>query len=299
MPTVSILLPFYNARRYLAGAARSMLAQTFEDFELLLMDDGSSDGSKAIADELAATDPRVRVISGPNKGRSRTLNEGIALAQGEFIARMDADDLSLPTRLQRQVEYLREHPECVCVGTRVTLIDPYDSPLSTPEHKLTHDEIDAELLRGIGWAIVHPAATMRTDAVRRVGGYRAQFNDSEDLDLFLRLGEVGRLANLPEPLVQYRQHFESASFVNHEGQWNQKARIITEAYERRGLQVPQQWDFNRRTPLPIVEQLKRWAWAALKHGNVNIARKHAAQVVRRAPFSTDSWRVMYCAIRGR
>jgi glycosyltransferase involved in cell wall biosynthesis len=202
MPTVSILLPFYNARRYLAGAARSMLVQTFEDFELLLMDDGSSDGSKAIADELAAKDRRVRVISGPNKGRSRTLNEGIALAQGEFIARMDADDLSLPTRLQRQVEYLREHPECVCVGTRVTLIDPYDSPLSTPEHKLTHDEIDAELLRGIGWAIVHPAATMRTDAVRRVGGYRAQFNDSEDLDLFLRLGEVGRLANLPEPLVQ-------------------------------------------------------------------------------------------------
>jgi glycosyltransferase involved in cell wall biosynthesis len=299
MPAVSVILACYNTERYIASAVRSILAQTFRDFELILIDDGSTDRSAEICKQLAAEDSRIHLISRPNKGLTKTLNEGLWLATAPLIARMDADDVSLPTRFEKQVAYLNEHSECVCVGTRVTLIDPYDSPISVAEHKLDHESIDADLLKGIGWAIVHPAAMMRTEAVRRAGGYREQFKTSQDLDLWLRLAEIGRLANLPEPLVEYRQHFESVAFNKADDQWNCKAQIIGDAYDRRGLKRPEQWSFNKRVPLPIVEQLKRWAWAALKAGNPGIARKHAVQVMKRQPLSVDSWRVMYCALRGR
>jgi glycosyltransferase involved in cell wall biosynthesis len=299
MPGVSVILACYNTERYIASAVRSVLAQTFRDLELILIDDGSTDRSSKICKQLAAEDSRIRLISRPNKGLTKTLNEGLSLATAPFMARMDADDLSLPTRFEKQVVYLNDHPECVCVGSRVTLIDPYDSPISVTDHKLDHEGIDADLLQGIGWAIVHPAAMMRTDAVKRAGGYREQFKTSQDLDLWLRLAEIGNLANLKEPLVQYRQHFESVAFNKAEEQWQCKAQIIGDAYDRRGMTRPTEWAFNKRVPLPMVEQLKRWAWAALKAGNAKVARKHAIQVMKKQPMSVDSWRVMYCALRGR
>jgi glycosyltransferase involved in cell wall biosynthesis len=297
MPTVSVILAAYNAEKYLREAVSSILSQTYGDFECIVIDDGSTDSTLAILKSF--NDPALKIVSRPNKGLTPTLNEGISLAQGQYIARMDADDVSLPTRFEKQVAYLNEHPEVVCVGSRVTTIDPYGSPLSNTDHKLTHEEIEADLLKGIGWSIVHPAAMMRKDSVMKVGGYREQFKTSQDLDLWLRLSEVGKLANLPEPLVQYRQHFESVASTKADEQWRVKSIIVGDAYARRGLTPPAQWPFNRRLPLPIVEQLKRWTWAALRAGNPKIARKHATEVVKRAPLSLDSWKVMYCAIRGR
>jgi glycosyltransferase involved in cell wall biosynthesis len=299
MPAISVILACYNTERYIASAVRSILAQTFCDFELILIDDGSTDGSSEICKQLASEDLRIKLVARPNKGLTKSLNEGVSLATAPLIARMDADDLSMPTRFEKQADYLDAHPHCVCVGSRVTLIDPYDSPISLTDHKLTHDEIDADLLKGIGWSIVHPAAMMRTDAVRRVGGYREQFKTSQDLDLWLRLAEIGKLANLEEPLVRYRQHFESVAFNKADEQWRCKSEIVGDAYDRRGLARPKEWLFNKRVPLPIVEQLKRWAWAALKAGNSKVARKHAVEVMKKQPFSVDSWRVMYCALRGR
>jgi glycosyltransferase involved in cell wall biosynthesis len=299
MPSVSVILACYNTERYIASAVRSILAQTFRDFELILIDDGSSDRSPDICRQLASEDSRIRLISRPNKGLTKTLNEGISLATAPLVARMDADDLSSPTRFEKQVAYLNQHPDCVCVGSRVTLIDPYDSPISVTDHKPAHDAIDADLLKGIGWAIVHPAAMMRTDPVRRVGGYREQFTTSQDLDLWLRLAEIGKLANLEEPLVQYRQHFESVASTKHEEQWRVKSEIVGDAYDRRGIERPKEWPFNKRVPLSVVEQLKRWAWAALKAGNPAVARRHAKEVLKKQPFAPDSWRVMYCALRGR
>jgi glycosyltransferase involved in cell wall biosynthesis len=299
MPAISVILACYNTERYIASAVKSILTQTFGDFELILLDDGSTDRSSEICNSLAAQDNRIRLISRPNKGLTKTLNEGLALATAPLIARMDADDISLPTRFEKQVAYLHAHPDCVCVGSRVTLIDPYDSPISVTDHKLDHDAIDADLLKGVGWSIIHPAAMMRTEAVKRAGGYREQFTTSQDLDLWLRLAEIGKLANLPDPLVKYRQHFESVASTKHEVQWQVKSQIVGDAYDRRGIARPKEWLFNKRVPLPVVEQLKRWTWAALKAGNPNVARKHAVEVVKKQPLSVDSWRVMYCALRGR
>jgi glycosyltransferase involved in cell wall biosynthesis len=290
----------YNTRRYVAEAVESVLGQTFADFEFVIIDDGSNDGSTAILKQFAARDARIRLVSRPNTGIVAAANEGIGLARGRYLARMDSDDVCLPRRLELQVKYLDEHPECVVVGSRVTVVDPYGSPVFESGQKLTHEEIDAELLSsGGGWAIVQPSAMMRTEAVRRVGGYRGRHNVSEDQDLFLRLAELGGVANLPEPLLLYRRHYQSVMHT----QWRQreevKQRIVREAYERRGLTMPADWKFDDWKPTPMAEQLRAWGWAALKRGNVPVARKHAVRAVFSAPLSGEAWKLAWCALRGR
>ncbi|MEA2735824.1 MAG: hypothetical protein QOE14_2275, partial [Humisphaera sp.] len=152
-PAVSVLMPVYNAARYLAEAVESILAQTFRDFEFVIVDDGSTDRSPAMLDEYAKRDSRIRIIRRPNTGIVGALNDAIAESKAALIARMDADDVSLPDRLEKQVAYLRDHAECVALGSRVVGIDPYGCVLFQSEHKLTHEEIDAELLNGVGWSI--------------------------------------------------------------------------------------------------------------------------------------------------
>lgn len=282
----------YNGAKYVPEAVQSILAQTFGDFEFILIDDGSTDGSKALLEGCAKRDPRVRLISRPNKGLTRTLNEGIGLARGEFVARMDADDVSLPARFEKQVAFLRANRDYVCVGARVLRIDPYGSPLDASDHKLAHEEIDRQLMEeGLGWAITHPVAMMRRNAVNQVGGYREQFRTSQDLDLWLRLAEVGRLANLSEILLKYRYHPESVGFTKFQEQHRVKSIILQDAYARRGRTVPAEWPKGIFTPPPVAEQLRRWARAALKAKNRSVARKHALGALRREPLKIDSWRV--------
>ena len=299
-PAVSVVMTVFNTEDYVAEAVESVLRQTFGDFEFIIVDDGSTDRSPAILREYAGRDRRIRLVSRPNTGIVRAANEGIGLARGKYLARMDSDDVSLPRRFEVQVGYLDAHPECVLVASRVTVVDPYGSPVLESGQKLSHEEIEAELLTSNGgWAIVQPSAMMRTDAVRAVGGYRGRHNVSEDQDLFLRLAEVGRVANLPEPLLLYRRHYRSVMHT----QWRQreevKEQIVREAYARRGKPMPADWAFDDWKPTPLAEQLRAWGWAALKRGNVAVARKHALGAVRTAPLSGEAWRLLYCAARGR
>jgi glycosyltransferase involved in cell wall biosynthesis len=292
-------MPVYNAEQYIRQAAESILKQSFSDFEFIIIDDGSTDDSKKILEELARSDPRIRLVSRPNTGYTIALNEALQLARAPFIARMDADDVSMPTRLEKQVGYLQAHPECVVLGTRIMTIDPFGSPLYEPNHKLTHHEIELQLLAGIGWAIVHPASMMRREAVMELAGYRPEMEPAEDLDLFLRLAEHGKLANLPEVLLYYRQHVKSVNHTRFAEQNRATLQIVGEAYARRGIPRPPNWSLPKRAILPVEKEIDMWAWVALKNGNVAAARRHAFALVRRAPFSMSSWRLMYCAIRGR
>src|SRR5205814_1483469 len=157
--------------------------------EFIILDDGSSDRSFHIIQEYAERDERIRLFPLEHQGYVNLLRRGLAMCRGEFVARMDSDDISMPTRFEKQIAYLREHPDCVAVGSRVQLIDPYGSPIEVPPHKLVHEEIDAELLSGIGWAMVHPVVMFRREPMVRVGGYRDGLDISEDFDLFLRLAE--------------------------------------------------------------------------------------------------------------
>ena len=195
VPVVSVVMPVYNTERYVAHAVQSVLTQTFEDFEFIILDDGSVDRSMHIIQEVAENDDRIRFFPLEHQGYVSLLRRGLKHCRGEFIARMDSDDISTPDRFEKQVAFLRANPEVVAVGSRVILIDPYGSQFEKPGHKTEHEEIEQELLNGIGWAIVHPSAMMRRDAMVKVGGYREDLAVSEDLDLFLRLAEVGKLRN--------------------------------------------------------------------------------------------------------
>lgn len=296
-PRVSIILPVFNCQRYVAEAVGSMLAQTYRDFELILLDDGSTDGSKAVLERFTG-DSRVRLISRPNKGLTATLNEGIDLARGEYVARMDGDDLSHPERLAKQVALMDARPDVVLSGAQIETIDPFGVPIEQPTFPLDHDSLDRELLTANGWVICHPVSIMRRDALERVGGYRVEKNYVEDLDLFLRLAEVGRLANLPDRLLKYRQHTASIIRSKFDLQMSMREAVIRETYSRRGVTPPEPLALVPRVVFSPHEQTRRWAWAALRRGHKSAARGHAKQLVRMRPFAPDAWKVMFCALRG-
>jgi glycosyltransferase involved in cell wall biosynthesis len=298
-PSVSVCMPVYNTERYVAEAVESILAQTFGDFEFIIIDDGSTDGSRAILERYAKQDDRIRLISRPNTGIVGARNEALGLARGELIAVMDSDDVALPERFELQVAYLREYPECVMVGSRVLAMDPEGDPLGEWNHAQSHEEIEEVLLDvNSDSCIGHPAVMMRREAVLEVGKYKDRA-PVEDRDLFLRLGERGRLANLPQVLLRYRLHPSSICHVVHSDLMSQLIRrTVLEAYERRGLdasQVPEQKPWPRH---PLTACHLMWGWSALMAGHVRSARKHARERLRRAPLSVDSWRLLYCAIRG-
>ncbi len=296
-PAITVLLPVYNSQQYLREAVQSVLNQTFKDFEFLIIDDGSTDSSPEIISDFARRDPRIRVVSRPNKGLTQTLNEGISLARAPLLARMDADDLCMPRRFEKQIAFLNSRPDCVLVGSRVLLIDPEAMPIREmclEQHHLMIDE--AHLHRG--WPVVHPAVMMRLAAVKQVGGYRDEFNTLEDLDLFLRLAEIGQLANLPDTLLHYRQHFASVTHSKEQKQMEIRQAIYDQTRARRGL-PPDVPPPNDRTRSRLKhEQHFLWAWDALKAGNTKTARKHALIRLKDAPWNKESWRLLACSIRG-
>jgi glycosyltransferase involved in cell wall biosynthesis len=298
-PTVSVVMAVFNGEKYLREAVDSILAQSFADFEFIVIDDGSKDRSLEILEHYAHSDLRIRLLSRPNRGLTRSLNEGLQLARGDFVARMDCDDISLPSRFEKQVAYLREQQEVCLVGSRVEFIDPEGQPINLkPGMLLTHAEIDAALLRK-GWPIVHPSIMVRYDTIMEAGGYSDLYQTNQDHDLFLRLAERDQLANLPDVLLKYRQHFESISLSKSKQQGDTVEAIVREAYKRRGIALSNGALNSRPKPMTRLDHHRTWCWTALAAGNVQTARKHALATFRKTPLSPQSWRMMYCALRGR
>lgn len=295
---LSVLMGVFNGEGYLPEAMDSILAQTLRDFELIIVDDGSTDGSPKILADYAARDSRVKIIHQKNAGLTAALNAAAKVATAPLLARMDPDDVALPTRFEKQVAYFDVHPDVTLLGTRVILIDPYGTAYNWPQHPLTHEEIDEKLMAGEGWAIVHPAAMFRRDAFEKVGGYNEKYRTSQDFDLWLRMAETGRLANLEEPLLKYRQHLASANFAKAEQQKKLKIQILNEAHARRGLPP---LDASTLPPPPVsdpYDMRKRWGWAAIREHNLPAARKHAWENVKARPTSIEPWKLLYCAVRG-
>lgn len=297
-PTVSIVIGAYNAQRFLAQTLDTLLAQTFRDFELIVADDGSIDRTPEILAEYAKRDSRVRSVRIPHGGIVDAANAGLEAARCELIARADADDLYMPDRLEKQVKYLAEHPECVAVGARMMIVEPYGSPIRESDHKLTHEEIEADLLKGFGWAMPQPVTMLRKSVAMKVGAYRHDYPWSEDLDLFLRMAEAGRLANMPDILCKYRNHPGSTNWNKYKIQLANKPKMIKEAYERRGRTMPANIEFKTAWEQPLAERYTFWTWVALKDKNVHGARRHAFNAVKAAPFSSATWKAAYCALRG-
>jgi len=203
-PRVSVILPIYNGEPFLADAVGSILAQTFRDFELIAIDDGSTDASWDTIDRFARADSRVTALRQANAGMVTALNRGLSLARGELIARMDQDDVAHPERFVRQLAFVDAHPDVSVVGSAVTLIGKAGERIRDVDYPSTPDAISEFLERGS--PLAHPAVMMRRDAVRAVGCYRAAYRYAEDYDLWLRMAEKYRLANLPDRLLRYRDH---------------------------------------------------------------------------------------------
>lgn len=297
-PRVTALMPVYNNERYIAAAVESILNQTFRDFEFIIIDDGSSDGSLQMLERYAREDSRIRLASRPNTGYTIALNEGLRIARGEYIARMDADDVASPERFEMQVQYLDDHPDCTVVGGNVLLIDRDGDPIREMCLGYSHEEIDAAHMQGKGGAIIHPAATIRKSALDRVGEFREDYECAEDLDIFLRLAEVGRVANLPEVVLRYRQHLSSIGYSRADEQQRFTICAVRDAHERRGIPLPPEWEYPFQGKVSAASSYRKWVWWALSGQNVGTARKYAVKALLREPYTVESWRAMYCAVRG-
>ena len=277
-PKVSVLLPVWNGDAFLAHAIESICRQTLSSFELIVLDDGSTDRTAAIAEEFARDDGRVRVFRRPHEGLSATLNAGIAAA---FVARMDADDISVPDRLRKQGAYLDARPACVAVGAWIEVVDEAERHIGLKAFVTTHDEISAALLGGTS-PMAHPTVVARRDALRAVGGYDVRRHPSEDLALWFRLGERGELGNLAEVLLQHRRHTAAMGVREREKMRAMALAICNEARAKHGLRP---W---RGTPIPVganadAQYHFECARTALIAGPRLTAVRHAAATIAAEP----------------
>jgi hypothetical protein len=216
VPGVTVLMPVYNGREYLREAMDSILGQTFADLEFLIIDDGSTDDSVAVVQSYS--DARIRLVRNEtNRGVVATLNRGLDLARGEYIARMDADDVSLPERLQMQMDFLDAHPGVGVLGSACRFIDARGALGQVFANPSSHELIGWRLY--FTCPILHPTVMMRRDVIRQRGGYgsevisgREQYG-AQDYDLWRQVRHVTRLANLPQVLVRIRRHQSQLSQV--------------------------------------------------------------------------------------
>lgn len=203
LPKVSVIMPAYNAQKYIAEAIDSILNQTFSNFELIIVNDASSDNTESII--TSYRDPRIVYLKNEtNLGVAKTLNYGLSVAQGEYIARMDADDISLPTRLEMQCNYLDANPLIAVLGTETEtfLGNQIISSCGWSSHLPSH--IKKDLFFSCG--IAHPSVMIRESILKEMNGYDPEYNGLEDYELWYRISQKYNIAVLPNVLLRYRLH---------------------------------------------------------------------------------------------
>ncbi|HOL76255.1 MAG TPA: glycosyltransferase [Candidatus Hydrogenedentes bacterium] len=298
---VTVLMCVYNAERFLVPAVDSVLSQTFEDFEFLIIDDGSSRRSKEILKRFAALDSRIRLISRENRGFVVSLNEGLQEARGKWIMRLDHDDIATPERLEKQLAYLERHPECVVLGGAFDYIDDKGRLLTTIYPPEDNDTIQQMLLAGHN-ALCDSTLIFHRDLARQVGGYRLEMILAEDLDLWLRMSEHGQVANLPDVLCQYRLHTRSLSGAHHERQREVMRKACEEAWARRGItghfEAEEPWrpspDRSSRLRFDLM-----YGWWAFNSGERRTAAVYGCRAISTMPWRADGYRLLACALLKR
>lgn len=251
----------YSGERYLRDSVESILNQSFSDFEFIIVDDGSTDSSSEILESYAAQDERLRLLrNASNLGLTRSLNKGLELACGEYVARQDADDISLPERFMSQVRFLGEHPEIGVVGSWITNID------ETGQRDVCKTPTSSAL---IGWTLLfsncmaHPSIMFRRSLVRDGVFYRPEITYGQDYDLWARISSKTKLANLPECLVFRRKHQRAIS-TRHDQEQAERAKAVAHENIARLLReaVPQAlvwrlWDASHGQALEKVLELRQ------------------------------------------
>lgn len=330
-PQVSVIMPVRNGARWLRESIESVIAQTFRHFELLAIDDGSTDETPQILAELAARDDRVVVMRQESLGLVAALNRGLAEAQSALIARLDADDRAAPQRFERQVRHLQNHPEIGLLGSWAQKIDGHAKSIGQLRPETRPEALAGILMRTNPF--VHSSVMFRTAIVRRLRGYRVAFQAAEDYDLWLRIVEVAKVANLPEHLVQYRLHDANVTqseairqaFSVRLAQRSAKARRETGFDPADNLTIPPNWrsesvsfyaedaalyrlldladsaiapdvTFAETDFSPLLERI-----AELSHAERNLAALAMVQHLKRAPRSraARTFHVLFGLLRRR
>jgi glycosyltransferase involved in cell wall biosynthesis len=208
---VTILIPNLNGAEFLERAIQSSLKQG-GNIKILIVDNGSNDRSREILDFYSHNEENVSFLIEEQRGISHALNKGIRAISTPYIARLDADDEMLPNRIVRQLAFLQENAEHVLVGSQLQFMDKNGSCISSSIYPTSSDEV--RLALAYMNPIAHPSVMFRRDAVEKVGLYNSEFDGAEDLELWIRLIEVGKIANINESLTRYRLHSEQVSVTN-------------------------------------------------------------------------------------
>lgn len=256
-PRVTVLMSVYNGEQYVREAVQSILNQTFTDFEFLIFEDASTDCSRGVLRQIV--DPRIRLVENPeNLGLTRNLVRGMEMARGDFVARMDADDIAVPHRLEVQFKYMARNPEIGLLGSAVTFFDGsgWEFVAHQPEE---HEHIKCALL--FGYTLMHPTVMMRRhEFTRHRLNYDVSFPVSQDHDLWVRASRVTRLANLHESLVRMREHAGKIGFSRKRHQHQLSDTIRRRQFGELSVTVD-----DRRLALfrALDDATHRWTWEAL------------------------------------
>lgn len=271
-PPLSVAMSVYNGERFLAEAIDSVLGQTFGDFELLVLDDGSTDGTAAILHDYTQRDSRVRPIIRENRGLVASLNQLLAEARAPIVARMDADDICRPDRFAAQIAFLAANPDHGVVGCWSEDMDEHGAPYfnDAAEHPITDAEFQHNV-RTSGPLLCHPSVMYRRDLVLAAGGYHAAFRHCEDFDLWLRLASATRIANIPQRMIRYRHYLGQVS-KRHATEQQIGAAVAYEAWRRRDGGLPDPTD--QLDQLPPLDQLDNL------FGETGVARRVREAVAR-------------------
>ena len=261
-PLVTVLMPVYNGKKYLKEAIESVLNQTFRDFEFLIIDDGSADKSAEIIKSF--NDARIRLERNEtNLGLIKTLNKGLGLAKGKYIARMDCDDISLPKRLSIQVNFMEKHPEIGICGSWVKIMGLKQEFVN--RYPQNHEEARAYLLFNTPFA--HPSVIIRKELIDKYNlKYDEDYKHAEDYELWSRVINYAKVSNIPKVLLRYRTHDESVSKKNSSAQMENSNRVRLKLLKEMGINpAPAELDIHRRFIRPdylnskdFIDQLETW-----------------------------------------
>ena len=292
-PLVSVIMPVFNCGNFLDRSIRSIVDQTFSDFEFIIVDDGSTDNSLEIANDWASRDSRIQVYPLKHVGIAQARNAAIERANGKYLANNDADDFSIKHRLFEQVQFLNDNPDVVVVSSSILFVDPDGSPIERRFVPTAHKEIDSELLAGRGLSLTHSAMMFRRSTFIAIDGYSKDLEVCEDIDLCLKFAEFGCLANIPEILLNVTRHRSSVSKIHSQERLEKirklRERVVLNAYKRRGVAAPE-------VSIETVDELYRedethlkWANAAYRNEFYSTALKYSVAAIKSNVLNAKTW----------
>ncbi len=296
-PLVSILLPAYNTEKYIEESIQSVLRQSFSNFELIILNDGSTDRTQSIIDRYASLDDRIVPIIQKNIGLVSTLNKGIELANGKFIARIDGDDPWMNEKLSEQVEALESDDSLVLIGGGFEVIDEHGYYIET----IFPPTQDSDLRRSLMLRNVfgHAGVVMRTSAVKKAGGYRSDFGPTEDYDLWIRLSDLGTLMNIPHPVYRYRINRSGISQQNSSRQAIETKKHVERLWQRGAPVVLSRHEILKRANDYLSSSKLEWYNVALKEQFLSDNAQIGIKLIRHKHITKGIHQLLNIASTGR